>query len=194
MDKLDAAYWSNRYEEQNTGWDAGKITTPLKAYADQLKNHELKILIPGAGTAHEATYLFENGFHNVYVLDWSPEPLKIFQSKNPDFPAEQLIHKDFFELNRQFDLVIEQTFFCALDPELRPDYVRKMYEILKPDGLLVGLLWNSDFPSGPPFGGTIEEYNRLFSPYFDLEILEDSYNSIKPRAGREVFIKFRRKA
>ncbi|SHI83533.1 Thiopurine S-methyltransferase (TPMT) [Algibacter luteus] len=50
-------YWTQRYNERQTGWDVGKPTTPLKTYIDQLKNKSLKILIPGAGNAYEAEYL-----------------------------------------------------------------------------------------------------------------------------------------
>ena len=62
-------YWSSRYAEERTGWDIGHPSTPLKEYIDQLQNKNLKILIPGAGNAYEAEYLFEQGFKNVYVLD-----------------------------------------------------------------------------------------------------------------------------
>ena len=38
-------YWEERYQKGETGWDAGKITTPIKEYIDQLTNKNLKILI-----------------------------------------------------------------------------------------------------------------------------------------------------
>ena len=59
---LDKEYWENRYAGNQTGWDAGEITTPLKEYFDQIKDKPKAILIPGAGNAYEAAYLFENGF------------------------------------------------------------------------------------------------------------------------------------
>jgi len=55
-------YWENRYQNQQTGWDIGEISSPLKAYIDQLEDKSIKILIPGAGNAYEAEYLFLNGF------------------------------------------------------------------------------------------------------------------------------------
>ena len=55
-------FWSARYQQGNTGWDIGEISTPLKEYIDQLENMELKILIPGAGNSYEAEYLFNSGF------------------------------------------------------------------------------------------------------------------------------------
>jgi len=62
-------YWSKRYEENQTGWDIGYPSTPIKTYVDQLENKDLKILIPGAGNAYEAEYLWQQGFKNVHVLD-----------------------------------------------------------------------------------------------------------------------------
>jgi SAM-dependent methyltransferase len=105
-----------------------------------------------------------------------------------------VLHLDFFELNGSFDLVIEQTFFCALDPSLRNAYVDKMLEILTSNGKIVGLLFNRDFEGGPPFGGNEEEYRSLFSSKFNILILEESYNSIAPRQGAEVFIIFRKQS
>ena len=104
-------YWTERYQQQQTGWDIGYPSTPIKTYVEQLKNKQIKILIPGAGNAHEATFLHQNGFKNVHVLDISELPLKDFKKRNPDFPQEHLHHEDFFEHVGQYDLILEQTFF-----------------------------------------------------------------------------------
>lgn len=191
---LDKNYWANRYKENETGWDVGNITTPLKEYIDQIKNKELSILIPGAGNAYEAEYLFLNGFKNVTVIDISEEPLKNIQKRVPGFPKENLLFGDFFELNKQFDLIVEQTFFCALNPSLRKAYAKKMHELLKPGGKLVGVLFNDVLNTDkPPFGGNKEEYIPYFEPYFNFRIFDTCYNSIKPRAERELFILFEKK-
>ena len=75
----EQAFWTNRYQENRTGWDIGYPSTPLKEYFDQLDNKALKILIPGAGNAYEAEYLWQQGFKNVHVLDISEIPLKALQ-------------------------------------------------------------------------------------------------------------------
>ncbi len=190
---FSSEFWSQRNEQNHTGWDIGEISKPLKAYIDQLENKELKILIPGAGNAYEAEYLLKQGFKNVYVADISKKPLENLNSRVPDFPKDQLLNVNFFEIEDQFDLILEQTFFCALPVDSRADYARKSAELLTKNALLSGLLFN--FPlteNGPPFGGSKEEYLTYFSPYFDIEILEPCYNSIKPRQGNELFFKFRK--
>ena len=185
---LNKNYWEDRYKSNETGWDVGSITTPLKEYIDQIQDKNLKILIPGAGNGYEVDYLTEKGFTNVFVIDLAEAPLQNIQDRNPNLPKENLIQNDFFELNDTFDLILEQTFFCALNPELRKQYVSKMHSLLKPGGKIFGLLF--DFPLtevGPPFGGSKEEYLNLFSNDFHIKTLEPAYNSIKPRAGKELF-------
>lgn len=186
---LNSNFWNSLYLNNDFKWDAGKITTPLKEYFDQLTNKELKILIPGAGNSHEAEYLFGNGFKNIFVLDYAPEPLKNIKKRCSNFPNENLIQIDFFEHTGQYDLIIEQTFFCAIDIKLRPSYAKHMHTLLKPDGKLVGLLFTK-VPEidAPPFGGTKEEFLSYFNPYFTIKTFELCYNSIKPRENRELFI------
>jgi len=189
-DFLSPEYWSQRYENQQHGWDLGQISPPVKAYIDQLADKELKILIPGCGSGHEGSYLWKEGFKNVHVLDFSELPLALFMSNNPDFPKEQIHCSDFFQHDEKYDLIIEQTLFCAIDPNLRPDYAEKVAALLKPGGKLVGLLFNRTFDAGPPFGGNQDEYERYFCSHFSNIYFEPCHNSIAPRSGSELFIKF----
>ena len=76
----------------------------------------------------------------------------------------------------------------------RDEYVQQMAKLLKPQGKLVGLLFDTDFGrKGPPFGASKEEYQQRFQSYFDIEIMEPSYNSYPARQGSELFIKLRAK-
>ncbi len=191
---LDENFWDSRYQSDNTGWDLGRISTPLKEYFDQLNNKDLKILIPGGGNSYEAEYLHNKGFTNVYVVDLSKTALKNIQKRILSFPNEHLIHANFFELQDTFDLIIEQTFFCAINTDLRPKYAIKASELLNPKGKLVGLFFNVPlYDNRPPFGGNKEEYIPYFQPYFNLEIIEPCYNSVSERKDQELFIKFIKK-
>ena len=194
MNKFNKDFWTERYLNNETGWDLGAPSTPLKEYIDQLNNKNLNILIPGAGNAYEAEYLFNKGFKNITVIDISSEPLKNIQKRLPDFPKENLIHGDFFDHKKQYDLILEQTFFCALDPSLRKNYVEQMHRLLKPRGKLVGVIFIEPLNTEmPPFAATKEEYIAYFSSKFNFKVFENCYNSIKPRAGRELFINFEKK-
>lgn len=188
MSNLNSSYWQNRYEQNQTGWDVGEITTPLKEYFDQLKDKNIRILIPGAGNAYEAEYLHRSGFTNVFVIDIATAPLQNITDRYPDFPKEHLIHGDFFDHNDSYDLIVEQTFFCALDPSLRKRYAEKMASLLNKDGKLVGLLFDRDFEGGPPFGGCAAEYKGYFEELFRFKVFESSRNSIHPRKNTELFM------
>ncbi len=190
----DELYWVSRYENHQTQWDTGHITTPLKEYIDQIEDKNFKILIPGCGNAHEALYLWQSGFRNIYLLDIAQAPLDRFHSKVPDFPKKQLLHGDFFELNDSFDLILEQTFFCALHPSQRHEYAKKMNQLLKPGGKLVGVLFNIPLNDNqPPFGGHLADYELIFNQHLDVITMEPCTNSIAPRKGNELFIILQKK-
>jgi methylmalonyl-CoA epimerase len=188
----EEAYWSERYETQNTGWNIGAPSMPLKTYIDQLENKDIHILMPGAGNAYEAEYLFKQGFKNVFVMDISAIPLLNFKERVPEFPDNQLIEANFFEHTGLYDLILEQTFFCSFEPtpENRKAYGAHTAELLKPKGKLVGLWFNFPLTGDMvkrPFGGSRDEYLTYLSPYFEVKTFEACYNSIKPRAGQELF-------
>ena len=146
--------------------------------------------------------MWQKGFKNVHLLDWSARALQNFQEQLPDFPDSQLINSDFFEHEKtaesdKYDLIVEQTFFCAIDPSLRPKYVQKMSDLLKNEGKLVGLLFNIPLNLGvgnePPFGGNQGLYQSLFEPSFRIKAMDTCSNSVRPRAGNELFVIFVKK-
>lgn len=193
MLQLSDQYWNNRYLTNDFGWDIGEISTPLKTYFQSLTDKNLQILIPGAGNAYEAEWLLNNGFKNTYVCDYAAEPLKNLKSRCSAFPVNQLLQVNFFDLkNLSFDLIVEQTFFCAIDRKLRQRYFKKMEELLAPSGSLVGLLFNTNFDNEatqPPFGGNTQEYlTYIQETNLKIHKLETCYNSISPRSNRELFI------
>jgi thiopurine S-methyltransferase len=187
-------FWDNKYKANKIGWDLGEVSPPLKTYFDQLTNKELKILIPGGGNSYEAEYLFNAGFKNVYVVDVSIIPLENLKNRVPGFSSTQLIHANFFDLEMKFDLIIEQTFFCAINPNLRANYASKMKDLLVKRGKLVGLLFDAKLNEDhPPFGGHTAEYVTYFENHFTLDVFTKCYNSYHNRQEMELFVKFVKK-
>ncbi|HSR38524.1 MAG TPA: methyltransferase domain-containing protein [Phnomibacter sp.] len=184
---LNDDYWSQRYLTEQTGWDIGYISTPIKEYVDQLENKNISILIPGCGNAYEAHYLWNQGFQNITLIDISSVLVERLQ-KEVTSTSIQVMHGDFFDHVGQYDLLLEQTLFCAIAPGMREKYIAQAASLLKPGGKLVGVLFNCHFDGGPPFGGTIEEYRPMFSRHFNILKMEPCYNSIEARSNREAFI------
>lgn len=189
---LDEEFWNSRYENGYTGWDLGSPSPPLYQYLCQIESKEIEVLIPGAGNGYEVVAALELGIKNVHLLDIALTPIVQFLKSNPLFPKSQVHHQDFFDHEGKYDLILEQTFFCALDPSLRSSYAKKMHHLLKPAGKLVGVLFDREFAGGPPFGGTAKEYQAYFLPYFKIEKFEPCYNSVGPRKGTELFMIMKR--
>lgn len=189
-DLLNEDYWSSRYQNNNTAWDMGKVSPPLKEYFEQLTNKSISILVPGCGNAYEAEYLLEKGFKNITLIDISPVLVNKLKKQFSDFLYKEIniICGDFFTLNQTFDLVVEQTFFCAIDPLLRINYANKMHELLNENGKLIGVFFNRTFDAGPPYSGSKAEYHLLFKDKFQIKTMDECYNSINPRKGSELFV------
>jgi len=186
---IDQAYWEQRWLNGSTGWDVGAPTPPLREYIDQLTDKSIRMLIPGCGNAYEADYLLSKGFTSVTLVDIAKPAVEKLRARYAGDDRIRVLNEDFFRHQQSYDLILEQTFFCALDPALRKDYVEHMRRLLHPRGTLAGVLFSREFSDpGPPFGGNKEEYEKLFSPFFTIHTLAPCYNSIGPREGTEVFM------
>lgn len=187
--ELNKEYWENRYTAGEAGWDIGAASTPIKEYIDQLKSKEIQILIPGCGSAHEADYLVSKGFTNITLLDLASNIIQQLKDRFAAYPNVRVITEDFFTHKGQYDLVIEQTFFCAFNPDLRGKYYPKMHSLLKPKGKIAGVMFGIEFEKqGPPFGGNANDYKALMKDYFVVKTMELCYNSIPKRQGNELFL------
>ena len=111
---LDENFWNQRYLEHQTGWDIGYPSTPLKSFAEGLTEKKISILIPGCGNAYEAEHLINSGFTDITLLDISPVLTAALQEKFSELPI-RIVTGDFFLHEGQYDLILEQTFFCAID-------------------------------------------------------------------------------
>jgi len=193
MTELTSDFWEDKYLQGYTGWDIGQVSDPLRGILDEETDRALRILIPGAGNAWEAEYAWKSGFKNVFVLDFAPSAIASFKKRIPHFPDSQLIEADFFKHQSTYDLILEQTFFCALHPSLREDYARHMHELLGDSGRLRGVMFDAPKNTdAPPFGGTANEYRALFAKYFSEVDIRPCTRSIAPRAGQEVEIALRK--
>lgn len=189
---IDQNYWNQQYAANTTGWDLGQVAPAIKRYIDQLPSKTISILIPGCGNAYEAAYLMDQGFTNVTVIDIAPLLVEKLQEKFKGNKGIKIIQGDFFEHKGQYDLIIEQTFFCALPPSMRQRYANKMHSLLNKNGILSGLLFDRAFENGPPFGGSRSEYENLFKAAFSFNQIESCRESVEKRAGSELFVELQK--
>ncbi len=186
---LDLNYWDTQYKNQTTGWDLGAASPAFINWAAKQADKSKSILIPGCGNAYEAKMLWDMGFENITVIDIAPTIASKLRKQFADTKMN-VITGDFFELEGEFDFILEQTFFCALPPQMRLQYVFKMHQLLAANGKLVGILFNREFEQGPPFGGNSAEYHSLFGAAFTVDTVKNNDLSIAARANSEVWVEF----
>ena len=201
---LDAQQWNNRYETENTGWDFGQPSPVLTAFlpeylkTNNLDGRSLKAALIGCGRGHDARFVASLG---IETIGFDFAPLAIADARQLATQAGltegqlRFEEMDIFvitpEWRGQFDLVIEHTCFCAINPERRPDYVESVRSLLKPDGQLIGIFYTHNRPGGPPFSTTEAEVLGLFTSQFQRESWELSKHSIGRRENEEYVGVFR---
>ena len=186
---LDQNYWNERWQKNETGWDMGQASPAITEYIKQYPNKNTAVLIPGCGNAYEAEYLVANGFTNITLIDIAPKAVETLKEKFADKPQVKVLCEDFFQHKGNYDLIIEQTFFCAIPPFRRKEYAEKTASLLNENGKIIGVLFDRTFDNPfPPFGGCPCEYKPIFEPHFVIKTMNECYNSIPPRANSEVFI------
>lgn len=200
MKDLSASAWEARYQNGSTPWDLSGPTPEFTRLAEEASwfPKRGRALVPGGGRGHDAIALARLGLET-HLVDFAPSALIATQEAAAKAKVTVLTYRrDFFELpalgalQASFDLLLEYTFFCAIDPTLRPQYVDAAAKLLKPGGYLVGLFFpTSTEQAGPPFLVTQKEVEELFAPHFEL-VFETPKASVKPRAGREILGIFRR--
>ena len=158
--------WQRHYEENDLGWDLGQVAPPFVKLWQEEKLPLGKVLVPGCGRGHEVVFLAENGF-DVTAIDFSSGAVTYLKNALKKRNLEgRILHQDFFSLYEShegvYDLVLEQTFFCAISPKQRRDYVLNVSRILKPGGILVGLFYHTDEQGGPPYNTTREDIEMHF--------------------------------
>jgi methyl halide transferase len=181
--------WQRHYDENDLGWDLGQVAPPFIRLWQEGKLPLGKVLVPGCGRGHEVLFLAENGFE-VTGVDYSAGAVRHLENALKERNLKgRILHQDFFSLDNShesvYDLVIEQTFFCAIAPRQRQDYVQNVARILKPGGTLAGLFYHTDKEGGPPYNTTREDIETHFSDHFDIEKLEKESQSAEQRKDKE---------
>ncbi|HIJ51019.1 MAG TPA: methyltransferase domain-containing protein [Nitrospinae bacterium] len=182
--------WQRHYDEGDLGWDLGQVAPPFIKLFESKIILPGKTLIPGCGRGHEVIYLAENGFE-VTAVDYSPGAVNHLKSTVQERNLKcEVLNMDFFGIdsahNGVYDLLIEQTFFCAISPEQRSSYVSTVARALKKGGMLAGLFYHTgEEEGGPPFNTTREDIKKYFSDSFEIRQLSKAEDSAEQRKNKE---------
>lgn len=189
-------YWEQRYQENNAPWNLGMATPPfVSLLASELAPTQGKAAILGCGKGHDALLFAKYEFETI-GFDFAPSAIASATNLSKTMGiAAQFLQRDIFELAAEFansfDYVIEHTCFCAIHPSQRPDYVKMVRSILKPQGELIAIFFTHNRPDGPPFGSTVSEIQELFAADFHTTNIVPIHNSIEHRQGEEHLARFK---
>ena len=185
QDSSKPEFWEERYRGGVTPWDADGVPAALREWLP-LQPRGLRVLIPGCGRGHEVRCFAEQG-HRVLAIDFSDAAIEEARTRLGSLSGS-VRKADFFALSeRNFDLVYERTFLCALPRKLWPQWGMRNAELLRPGGRLAGFFFFDDNERGPPFGTSQKTLDGLLAKSFAKE--EDraipAGQSVAVLAGRE---------
>ena len=181
--------WQGHYDSNDMGWDLGEVAPPFVKLWQEEKLPVGKVLVPGCGRGYEVVFLAENGFE-VTAIDFSEGAITHLENALKERNLKgRVLHQDFFSMDDShdgvYDLVLEQTFFCAIAPRQRQDYVLNVARILKPGGMLVGLFYHTDKEGGPPYNTIRQDIESNFSKNFEIQQLDKTSLSVEQRKDKE---------
>ena len=183
-DSSHPGFWDVRYASGETPWDFHGVPAALKAF---LKTSQAgNVLIPGCGVAYEVCAFHEAAW-KVTAIDFSPVAVERARSKLGAL-AGSVVEGDFFTHDfgpGRFDLIYERTFLCALPPDLWPGYVKRMTQLLRPGGKLVGIFLYGEQAEPPPFPLGEDKARELFKENFLLVKTSPVLDSLPMFGGSE---------
>jgi SAM-dependent methyltransferase len=203
------SFWTGRYQVGETGWDHGEaspglvdfLESPVVGARRAVPVRPGTVLVPGCGRGHDARALVKAGFDvtAIDVVQQAIDDARRLAASDVGAHAVPLRFEvaDFFNLppalRGPYDWLFEHTFFCAIDPALRDRYLETVTALIRPGGRLLGIFYNIQPDTGPPFGTTKEELNERFASNFSLEF-ESVPRSYESRTGKELLMLWKRKA
>ena len=177
-------FWDVRYAAGETPWDFHGVPAALKAFLGTSRPGT--VLIPGCGVGYEVRAFHEVGWQ-VTAIDFSPVAVGRAR-RELGVLASCVVVGDFFTHDfdsRRFDAIFERTFLCALPKDLWPAYAKRMRQLLRPSGKLVGIFLYGEEHDPPPYPLSPEKARELFEEKFSLVKTLPVSDSLPMFAGNE---------
>lgn len=157
--------WEQRYSAGNTGWDRGEASPALGHWLASNRPPTGRVLLPGCGNGYEAAWLARHGCE-VTAVDIAAQPVRELRLQLHKLGlAAEVVQADLLQWQPAalpFDAIYEQTSICALEPDHWSAYEQRLYDWLKPGGLLFALFMQTGRPGGPPYDCPVPDMRLLF--------------------------------
>ncbi|HEX4515363.1 MAG TPA: methyltransferase domain-containing protein [Polyangiaceae bacterium] len=190
-DVSDPKFWDAAYDEKRDGWELGDVAPPISRALREMRGTGRAVVF-GCGRGHEVRAAARAGL-DVVGIDFAAQPIADAERMTPPALAHRIAWRraDIFALDDEgaFDLLIEHTSYCAIDPKRRDEWMRVGRKVLKPGGTLLGLFYAHERPGGPPYATTREEARvALERNGFRIERSETPADSIERRRDNELLV------
>lgn len=189
---MKSEFWLERWQKGEIGFHQPQFNNYLTQYWPQLDLPAAgRVFVPLCGKSLDMLWLRQQG-HGVVGCELSDQAVLAFWEENDlectchpssthiRFQGDEiaLLVGDYFQLTPA-DLagvtaVFDRAALIALPPEMRPAYVEQMAQLL-PSGaqmLLVTMEYPQQEMAGPPFSVPAAEVESLYTPHFEVELLE----------------------
>ena len=132
----DMKFWEDLYVSGDVTWDLGGTTPIFKEISKNIIPG--KICIIGCGKGHDAVMFAKKNFE-VTAIDFAPSAISCLDKIAADAKVNiDAINSNIFNLSNdyynQFNYVIEQTCFCAINPNMRNNYEQLVSNLLVKGG------------------------------------------------------------
>jgi thiopurine S-methyltransferase len=190
---MNHKFWHERWQTNDIGFHKDDVHHYLTRYYSHLKNQTGPVFVPLCGKSYDLLWLREQG-REVIGVELSKVALDdFFRESELSVQVDQLCpfqrHRtagmtlyqgDFFALTpaelNGVHTIYDRAALVALPPQMRPDYARKLTELLPVGGqiLLISYQYDQTETFGPPFSVPPQEIEELFGLNFSLERLVEN--------------------
>jgi methyl halide transferase len=169
----DLDFWEKRFTAGTTPWDRGAPGPQLLRWLDDgTIGPGLRVAVPGCGSGHDVALLARAG-RLATGIDYAPAALALARQRL----ASEGLHAELVQADvtswqpaAPFDLIYEQTCWCALHPDRWSAYAAQLHRWIRPGGQLLLMLMQYLRPSasegrveGPPYHVDIHAARALLA-------------------------------
>lgn len=195
--------WSKKWDEGETPWDLGGPHPATEYLTEELERmlprflEGKKVLIPGAGRAHDSQ-VFLRKLAAVEAVDLSPKACELANKLYGSHASFSAICAEISDhvAESTYDVVFDRAMLCALSGQQRLAYVSAVTKGLKPGGVFLSVVFSAfkEQIEGPPFLVSEREVFEMFLGDFDLMLAEASrFKSGLGLIDKETLYIFRKK-